>query len=107
MEKAVSSRQGLGYGIGVSLGSNPETSDVSWVHNRWPRYSYRAALLDIQLQYYIDSASQSIVQQYQIRNDSREDASMPYIINSDICFREHGKINGKSYPFQPVSLRDD
>lgn len=87
LERAVSSPQGAGYGIGISLEHSHEPTDVSWIYNRWPRYTYQSDHLDIRLQYYIDS--HSIVQQYQIRNNGQKEASLPYIINSDICFREH------------------
>jgi len=96
LEKAVNSPQGCGYGIRISLEKNLEPSEVSWIHNRWPRYRYQVGSLDIRLQYYVDC--QSLVQQYQIRNNSHEAAYLPYTISSEICIREHKVGQATSHP---------
>ena len=87
LARAVKASQGSGYGIGLSLDMEINSSQVSWVYNRWPRYTYQHDGLEIRLQYYVES--QSVIQQYQIRNNGQEDASLPYVITSDVCFRKH------------------
>ncbi|KAG8525245.1 uncharacterized protein KY384_008889 [Bacidia gigantensis] len=87
LERAVESAHGSGYGIGLSLAQGLEPYSVCWVHNRWPRFSFRYNDLDIRLQYYVEG--NSVIQQYQIRNDAKVQADLPYSISSDICFREH------------------
>ncbi|KAL8746477.1 MAG: hypothetical protein Q9190_001512 [Brigantiaea leucoxantha] len=69
LQRAINSPQGSGYGIGISLEIDLEPTEVAWVHNRWPRYTYAYRGLEIRLQYYIDS--NSVVQ------------------HSDLCFHEH------------------
>ena len=87
LQRAINNPQGSGYGIGISLEIDLEPTEVAWMHNRWPRYTYAYRGLEIRLQYYIDS--NSVVQQYQIRNESEEELSLPYIVSSDLCFHEH------------------
>ena len=86
--KAVKASQGSGHGLGISLGITPEEPEVHWIHNKWPRFSYKHKDVDVQIQYYIDSGC--IVQQLQLRNKGAEEASIPYTVSSDISFREHG-----------------
>ena len=97
LEQALGSRQGSGFGIGLSLGVSLDPVKRSWLFNRWPRFAFRHKGLEIILQYFIDS--QSIVQEYHIRNAGREEVSLPYIVSSDVCFWEH---RGQSSPIQPV-----
>ena len=92
LEIANNASHGSGYGIGLSLDVNVHPSDVSWIHNRWPRYIYQHDGLEIRLQYYVES--QSVIQQYQIRNNGQKDLSLPYVITSDVCFLEHGIFPG-------------
>ncbi|KAF7507703.1 hypothetical protein GJ744_010132 [Endocarpon pusillum] len=102
LEKAVNSAQGSGYGFGISLHNDIQlvSPDVYWVHNRWPRFSYRYGDFDIKVQYYIESGF--LVQQYQFQNNGHKEASVPYIISSDVCFRRH-VVTGVSDPsFHPV-----
>ena len=96
LERAVKTSQGSGYGIGLSLDLNIDPADVFWIHNRWPRYIYRHDGLEIRLQYYIES--RSVIQQYQIRNNGQKDALLPYVITSDVCFREHQRPSGTAHP---------
>ncbi|KAL8926579.1 MAG: hypothetical protein Q9208_002906 [Pyrenodesmia sp. 3 TL-2023] len=96
LETAVNAPQGSGYGIGLSLRHAIEPLEKSWVHNRWPRFTYRHNGLDIRLQYYIDS--NTVMQEYQVRNAGQEEVELPYIYSSDICFREHGSIEDQAYP---------
>ena len=96
LQKAVTSPQGDGFGIGISLDNKLEPLHVSWIHNRWPRYTYKTESLDIRLQYYIES--QSVIQQYQIRNNSPKDVPLSYYVSSNICFREHKGGGEESYP---------
>ena len=90
--------QGSGCGIGLSLATESYPEDVSWVHNRWPRFTYRYNSLDIALQYHVEPKSQLIVQQYQIRNTSSVGVSLPYIVSSDASFREHTDTEEASHP---------
>lgn len=64
-----------------------EPFNSCWVQNRWPRFHFRYEGLDIRLQYYI--ASHTIIQEYRVRNSGIEEVSLPYMFNSDVCFREH------------------
>ncbi|KAL8808168.1 MAG: hypothetical protein Q9182_000232 [Xanthomendoza sp. 2 TL-2023] len=95
LEKALDSPQGSGYGIGVSLDVNLEPLERHWVYNRWPQFTFKYNGLKIELRYCI--LSQSIIQEYQIRNTGQEEISLPYIISSDICFREHRGQSSKIY----------
>ncbi len=98
LEQALGSRQGSGFGIGLSLAVSLIPVERSWLFNRWPRFAFRHKGLKIILQYFIDS--HSIVQEYHIRNTGPEEVSLPYLISSDVCFREH---RGQYSPtFQPV-----
>lgn len=99
LETAINASQGSGYGIGLSLGPHLEPLEPvekNWVYNRWPRFTYKHGVLDIRLQYYIDAST--VIQQYQVRNAGHEEARLPYIYSSDICFREHGFIENQIYP---------
>ncbi|KAL8724581.1 MAG: hypothetical protein Q9181_006764 [Wetmoreana brouardii] len=94
LEIALNQAQGSGFGIGLSLGRPLELVEQSWLYNRWPRFHFRQEALEIRqdaleirLQYYIDS--QSVIQDFLVRNTGQEEASLPYILSSDICFREH------------------
>ncbi|KAL8651582.1 MAG: hypothetical protein Q9226_004643 [Calogaya cf. arnoldii] len=97
LERALDSPQGSGFGIGLSLGMSLEPIERSWLHNRWPRFTFSYNGLEIVLQYIIDD--QSIIQEYHIRNNGQEEVPLPYLVSSDVCFREH---NGPSGPFHPV-----
>lgn len=96
LERVAKVSQGSGYGIGLSLDVKIHPSEVFWVHNRWPRYIYQHGGLEIRLQYYIKS--QSVIQQYQIRNNGQEDALLPFVISSDVSFREHQRPSGTIQP---------
>ena len=96
LEKAVEAGLGSGYGIGVSLEEKLQPTSVSWIHNKWPRYTYEHKGLKIRLQYYTES--HSIIQQYQIRNDSQEPLSLNYTVTSDICFIKHQWPPGPAEP---------
>ena len=100
LETALSLPQGSGNGIGLSLNLNLHPTNVHWVHNRWPRFMYHFRGMEIRLQYYV--TSQSIVQQYLIRNDGNEETSLPYTISTDILFRDH-ELDEES--FKPVSTQ--
>lgn len=100
LRRVVKASQGSAYGIGLSLGMKIDPSDVFWIHNRWPRYSFQHDGLEIRLQYYIKS--QSVIQQYQIRNNGQEDALLPYVITSDLCFLEHHRGGTAAGTAQPV-----
>ena len=98
LEKATDSSQGSGYGIGLSLDLDGlrEPYEVFWILNRWPRFSYHRGDIEIRLQYYVEAGS--VIQQYQIRNDGQEEEILPYIVSSDVCFREHGAGKHTFYP---------
>ena len=98
LERALDSSQGSGYGIGLSLKLEelPEPHEVSWILNRWPRFSYCSGDLDIRLQYYVEEGS--VFQQYQIRNCGQEEKILPYVVSSDVCFREHDTGKLTFYP---------
>ncbi|KAL9033961.1 MAG: hypothetical protein Q9180_005668, partial [Flavoplaca navasiana] len=96
LEKAISAPQGSGYGIGLSLGDPLEPVEKSWVHNRWPRFTYSHGALNIRLQYYIDAST--VIQEYQVQNTGQEEVRLPYIYSSDICFREHWSDKYEIYP---------
>ena len=96
LEEAISAPQGSGYGIGLSLGVPLEPEEKSWVHNRWPRFTYRHGALNIRLQYYIHAST--VIQEYQVRNMGQEEVPLPYIYSSDICFRKHGSDKSQIYP---------
>ena len=98
LSNVVNLPHGEGYGMGISLDLNLNAVDTCWVSNRWPRFTYKHNALDIRLQYYVNS--HSIFQQYQIRNNGDEEAHLPCIISSDICFWEHNRETEKS--FHPV-----
>ena len=99
LRKSLDLPQGSGNGIGLSLDLNIHPVNVHWIHNRWPRFIYKSRGMDIRLQYYV--TSQSIIQQYQIRNDGDEDISLPYIISTDILFRDHEL---ESETFRPIPI---
>ena len=99
LQTALNLPQGSGNGIGLSLDLNLHPSKVHWVHNRWPRFIYQFRGMEIRLQYYV--TSQSVVQQYQIRNDGDEDISLPYIISTDILVRDHGLQTESFWPIPP------
>ncbi|KAL8850495.1 MAG: hypothetical protein Q9221_004543 [Calogaya cf. arnoldii] len=101
LEQALDSPQGLGFGIGLSLGMSLEPIERSWLHNRWPRFVFRYKGLEIVLQYTIHD--HYIVQEYHIRNNGQEEVSLPYLISSDVCFREH---KGESAPIQVLVQND-
>ena len=92
--------QGSGNGIGLSLDLNIHPINVHWIHNRLPRFIYQFRGMEIRLQYYV--TSQSVVQQYLIRNDGDEDISLPYIISTDILFRDHELENET---FRPIPIQ--
>ncbi|KAL8898392.1 MAG: hypothetical protein Q9207_006726 [Kuettlingeria erythrocarpa] len=71
LERAISAPQGSGYGIGLSLGHSLKPLEKSWVHNRWPKFTYRHGTLDICLQYFVDSST--VIQEYRIRNAGHEE----------------------------------
>lgn len=73
--------------MGLSLDLDLRPVNVSYVHNRWPRFTSQYKALDIRLQYYIDS--HRVIQQYQIRNNGQEEDFLPFVVSSDICFQEH------------------
>ena len=98
LSEAVQLPQGSGCGIGLSLAVDIQPSDVSWVQNRWPRFTYQYNNLDIKLQYYVEPKSRSIIQQYQICNTAPNEVSLPFIVSSDACFRRHGNASHKSHP---------
>ena len=98
LEQAVNSTQGLGFGIGISLGVEIEPYHVTWLHNRWPRYSFKHEGLDIRLQYQIEA--QAVVQQYQIRNNGSSEVVFPYTTSSDVCIREHDSNFRPPHPIQ-------
>ena len=100
LETALCLPQGSGNGIGLSLDLKLHPTNVHWVHNRWPRFMYHFRGMEIRLQYYI--TSQSIIQQYQIRNDGNEDITLPYIVSTDILFRDH-ELDKES--FKPISTQ--
>ena len=87
LQTALNLPQGSGNGIGLSLDHPLQPTHAHWVYNRWPRFIYEFRGLEIRLQYYV--TSQSVVQQYQIRNTTDEDIPLPYIISTDILFRDH------------------
>ena len=93
---AANSRPGTRNDIGISLEGEIKLLDVSWVQNRWPRYSYQVGHLDIRLQYYIHS--QTVIQQYTIRNNRQEDEDLAYVISSDLSFVEHKSGLDSLYP---------
>lgn len=97
LEQALGSGQGSGFGIGLSLGVSLDPVKTSWLFNRWPGFTFRHNGLEILLQYFI--VSQSIVQEYHIRNTGQEEVTLPYLVSSDVCFREH---RGQDSPIQPV-----
>lgn len=97
LKQALDSPQGSGFGIGLSLGMNLEPVERSWLHNRWPRFTFRYNGLEIVLQYIIDD--QSVVQEYHVRNTGQEEVSLPYLVSSGLCFREHRDLDS---PIQPV-----
>ena len=99
LQTALNLPQGSGNGIGLSLDLNIHPINVHWIHNRWPRFIYQFRGMEIRLQYYV--TSQSVVQQYLIRNDGDEDISLPYIISTDILFRDH---EFKKETFRPVPI---
>ena len=103
LQRALNLPQGSGNGIGLSLDLNIHPINVHWIHNRWPRFIFQFRGMEIRLQYYV--TSQSVVQQYQIRNDGDEDISLPYIISTDILFRDHESETLRSIPFQQTSKR--
>lgn len=117
LERALDSPQGSGFGIGISLGLELEPLQRSWAYNRWPRFGFQHNGLELNLQYYIDADSQAVIQEYQIRNTGQEEVSLPYIISSDLCFREHrgqssvihslnpGKCSERLLLFQNTELR--
>ena len=100
LRTALNLPQGSGNGIGLSLDLNIHPINVHWIQNRWPRFIYQFRGMEIRLQYYV--TSQSVVQQYQIRNDGDEDISLPYIISTDILFRDHEL---ESETFRPVPIQ--
>ena len=100
LRTALNLPQGSGNGIGLSLELNIHPINVHWIHNRWPRFIYQFRGMEIRLQYYV--TSQSVVQQYQIRNDGDEDISLPYIISTDIIFRDHEL---ESETFRPIPIQ--
>ena len=100
LRTALNLPQGSGYGIGLSLDLKIHPINVHWIHNRWPRFIYEFRGMEIRLQYYV--TSQSVVQQYQIRNDGDEDISLPYIISTDILFRDHDL---ESETFRPIPIQ--
>ena len=104
LERVVKASQGSGYGIGLSLDVKIFPTDVFWIHNRWPRYTYQYNGLEIRLQYYIES--QLVIQQYQIRNNGQSDALMPYVMTSDVCFREHKRPSGIAQPVPSAKCPD-
>ena len=93
---ALDSSHGWGYGIGLSLGKGVEPVERCWVDHRWPRFAFQYDGLEITLQYFVHS--QSIIQEYHIRNHGQEELKLPYIISSDICFREHGRQTRQFHP---------
>ena len=96
LRKVVNSPQGTGYSMGLSLDLDLRPVNVSYIHNRWPRFTYQHNALDIRLQYYIDS--HKVVQQYQVRNNGQEEQSLPFIVSSDICFWEHKDLREEARP---------
>ena len=100
LRTALNLPQGSGNGIGLSLDLKIHPINVHWIHNRWPRFIYQFRGMEIRLQYYV--TSQSVVQQYQIRNDGNEDISLPYIISTDILFRDHELENET---FRPIPIQ--
>ena len=100
LRTALNLPQGSGNGIGLSLDLKIHPINVHWIHNRWPRFIYEFRGMEIRLQYYV--TSQSVVQQYQIRNDGDEDISLPYIISTDILFRDHDL---ESETFRPIPIQ--
>ncbi|KAG7006888.1 hypothetical protein G7Y79_00012g032240 [Physcia stellaris] len=82
--------------MGLSLDLDLRPVNVSYIHNRWPRFTYQHNALDIRLQYYIDS--HRVVQQYQIRNNGQEEHFLPFIVSSDICFWEHKDVREEARP---------
>ncbi|KAL8922750.1 MAG: hypothetical protein Q9172_003465 [Xanthocarpia lactea] len=99
LERALDSSHGRGYGIGLSLGEGVEPVERCWIDHRWPRFAFQYDGLEITLQYFVDS--QSVIQEYHIRNPGQEEVKLPYIISSDICFREHW---GQPRQFHPVPI---
>ncbi|KAL9015987.1 MAG: hypothetical protein Q9185_006647 [Variospora sp. 1 TL-2023] len=87
LERAAGAPQGSGFAIGLSLGSQLDPFERCWLHNLWPRFSYLYRGLEIRLQYWVDS--RTVIQEYQIRNPAQEVVTLPYIVSSDVCFREH------------------
>ncbi|KAL8907813.1 MAG: hypothetical protein Q9171_005701 [Xanthocarpia ochracea] len=96
LEMALDSSHGCGYGIGLSLGEGVELVERCWVDHRWPRFTFQYDGLEITLQYFVHS--QSIIQEYHIQNPGQEEVQLPYIISSDICFREHGRQSTQIHP---------
>ncbi|KAL8969254.1 MAG: hypothetical protein Q9183_002085 [Haloplaca sp. 2 TL-2023] len=90
-----------GLGIGISLKFPMDLSKMSWLHNRWPRFCFQADFLAVHLQYYTDA--QSVVQDFQIRNNGHEPISVPFTFSSDICFREHDRKETSA--IHPISAR--
>lgn len=96
LRKVVNFPQGTGYSMGLSLDLDLQPVNVSYIHNRWPRFTYQYNALDIRLQYFIDS--HKVVQQYQVRNNGQEEQSLPFIVSSDICFWEHKDLREDARP---------
>ncbi|KAL8650022.1 MAG: hypothetical protein Q9210_004072 [Variospora velana] len=99
LEIAAGAPQASGFAIGLSLGSPLEPFEKCWLHNLWPRFSYRHRGLEIRLQYWVDS--RSVIQEYQIRNTGQEVVALPYIVSSDVCFREHDAETASAYQIAP------
>lgn len=99
LEKAAGAPQGSGFAIGLSLGSQLYPFERCWLHNLWPRFSYLHRGLEIRLQYWVDS--RTVIQEYQIRNTAQEVVTLPYIVSSDVCFREHNAETASAYPIAP------
>ena len=102
LQKAIKSSQGEGYGLGIAIDLPLDAPEVCWVHNKWPRFSYRQNGLDIRIQYHIDSGK--LVQQLQFRNNTTEAISVPYTTSFDVVFRKHASLesphsvpSGKSF----------
>ncbi|KAL8671799.1 MAG: hypothetical protein Q9168_003722, partial [Polycauliona sp. 1 TL-2023] len=99
LEEALNSSQGSGFGFGLSLRMPLEPVERSWLHNRWPRFTFRYNGLDIVLQYIV--SDRSIIQEYHIQNTGQAEVTMPYVVSSDLFLREHG---GQSTLIPPTPL---
>ncbi|KAI4112482.1 MAG: hypothetical protein LQ345_006378, partial [Seirophora villosa] len=96
LERVASGPQSSGYAIGLSLGSLIEPFEKCWLHNLWPRFSYRHRGLEIRLQYCIDS--RAVIQDYHIRNPGPDAVTLPFMVSSDVCFREHNTVEASVSP---------